>query len=63
MLVRNIIYSFTQSFIESFPILFRGCQMRKFRVVPANFLSFLQIISLRRRSLSRHATLVWGSVA
>ena len=46
MLVWNIIYSFTQSFIESFPVLFWSCQMYKFGVVHANFLSFAQIIQL-----------------
>ena len=40
MLVWNIIYLFTQSFIEPFPVLFRSCHMYKFRVVPANFLFF-----------------------
>ena len=46
MLVRNKIYSFTQSIIESFQVLFRSCQMYKFGVVPANFLRFVQIIQL-----------------
>ena len=40
MLVWNIIYLFTQSSIEPFPVLFRSCHMYKFRVVPANFLFF-----------------------
>ena len=40
MLVWNIIYLFTQSSIEPFPVLFRSCQMYKIRVVPANFLFF-----------------------
>ena len=46
MLVRNKIYSFTQSIIESFQVLFRSCQLYKFGVVPANFLGFVQIIQL-----------------
>ena len=46
MLARNIIYSFTQSFIELFPALLRSCQMYKFCVVPPNFLCLVQIIQL-----------------
>ena len=38
MLVRNIVYSFTQSFTESFPVLFWSCQMDNFHVVSAYFL-------------------------
>ena len=44
MLVQHIIYSFTQSFIESFPVLFRICQMYNFHVVSAYFLCFVQVI-------------------
>ena len=46
MLVRNIIYSFTQSLIESFPVLLMSCQMYKFCVVPATFLCLVRIIQL-----------------
>ena len=39
MLVRNKIYSFTQSFIESDQVfVVRSCQMYKFCIVPANCL-------------------------
>ena len=41
MLVRNIIYSFTQSF-ESFPVLFRSFQMCNFRVLPATEFSLFR---------------------
>ena len=45
MLVRNIIYSFTQSFTESFPVLLPwSSQMDNFHVVSAYFLCFVQII-------------------
>ena len=44
--VQYTIYSFTQTFIESFPVLFQSCQMYNFHVVSANFLCFVQIIQL-----------------
>ena len=46
MLVWNTIHSFTQSFIESFPVLFWELSDDRFGVVPASFLCFEQIIQL-----------------
>ena len=56
MLVRNKIYSFTQSFIESFLVLFRSCQMYKFGVLPANFLCFVEIIQLTSKCKRRFSS-------